>query len=136
MPSVKKVITKEDKQLRLPWWGVLCVIAGTILLGLLFLEFGRLDLARPSLITAAIMVLAIIMRWKLKRHVWFWITMVILAGLHIPLILFVPWTTKWIPAFVTIPIGIADLYLVLWILSAVGRFMADQKTNDVRANLL
>jgi hypothetical protein len=136
LPSVKKVITKEDKQLRLPWWGVLCVIAGTILFGLLFLKFGRLDLARPSLITAAIMVLAIIMRWKLKRHVWFWITMVILAALHVPLILFVPWTTRWIPAFVTIPIGIADLYLVLWVLSTVGKFMGDHKTNDVRASSL
>jgi len=130
LSSVKKVITKEDKQLRLPWWGVLCVIAGTILFGLLFLEFGRLDLARPSLITAAIMVLAIIMRWRLKRHVWFWITMVILAALHFPLILFVPWTTRWIPAFVTIPIGIADLYLVLWVLSTVEKLMGEQKAAE------
>jgi hypothetical protein len=107
--------------MRLPWWGVLCVIAGTILLGLLFFEFGRLDLARPSLVTAATVVLAIIMRWKLKRHVWFWITMIVLAALHVPLILFIPWTTKWIPAFVIIPIGMADLYIMLWVISVVAK---------------
>ena len=76
------------------------------------------------------MVLAIIMRWRLKRHVWFWITMVILAALHFPLILFVPWTTRWIPAFVTIPIGIADLYLVLWVLSTVEKLMGEQKAAE------
>jgi hypothetical protein len=113
--------------MRLPWWGVLCVIAGTILLGLFFIEFGRFDLARPSLLTAAVVVLTIIMRWKLKRHVWFWLTMIILAALHVPLILFVPWKTKWIPAFVIIPIGIADLYLMLWVLSVVGKFMGEEQ---------
>jgi hypothetical protein len=116
--------------MRLPWWGGLCIIAGTILLGLLFLEFGRLDLARPSLVTAATIVLAIIMRWKLRRHVWFWITMIVLATLHVPLILFVPWTTKWIPAMVIIPIGITDLYLMLWVLSVVGKFMEGPKTAE------
>lgn len=122
--------------MRLPWWGVLCVIAGTILLGLLFIEFGRFDLARPSLLTAAIIVLTIIMRWKLKRHVWFWLTTIIFAVLHVPLILFVPWTTKWIPAFVIIPIGIADLYVLLWVLSVVGKFMGEQKPIEGRPRSL
>src|ERR1700679_1416774 len=84
--------------MRLPWWGVLCVIAGTLPLGLLFVYFRRFDLARPSIISAATVALAITLRWKLSRHVWFWITMTFLAALHLPLIVFVPWTTKWIPA--------------------------------------
>jgi len=65
---------------------------------------------------------AIAMRWKLRRHIWFWITMTVIAALHIPLILFVPWTTKWVPAIVIIPIGIADLYAMLAILAVVGKF--------------
>jgi hypothetical protein len=40
---------------------------------------------------------AIALRWKLRQQVWFWITMTILAALHLPLILLVPWSTKWIP---------------------------------------
>jgi len=68
-------------------------------------------------------VLAIVMRWKLRRHVWFWITIVVLAGLHLPLILFVPWTAKWIPAIVIAPIGIADLYAMLWVILVVGKYM-------------
>jgi hypothetical protein len=49
--------------------------------------------------------------------------MTILAALHVPLILFVPWTTKWVPALLIIPIGFADLYVMLWVLSVVGKFM-------------
>ena len=108
--------------MRLAWWGVLCVIFGTILLGLVFVSFGSFDLARPSFISIAMVALAIVMRWKLRRHLWFWITMTCLAALHLPLILYIPWTTKWIPAVVLAPIGIADLYAMIWIISTVGRY--------------
>lgn len=123
--------------MRLPWWGVLCVIFGTILLALLFVYFGRFDLARPSLISVAMVAIAIALRWKLTGHAWFWITVTFLAALHLPLILFVTWTTKWIPAFVIAPFGIADLYAMLWVLCVVGKFMEgrgslkDERPDDV-----
>lgn len=113
-------ITAEDRKMRLPWWGVLCVIFGTIILGLFFVYFRRFDLARPSLISVAMVVLALAMRWKLRQHLWFWVTMGVLTALHIPLILFIPWTTKWVPAFLIAPVGIADLYAMLWVVSVVG----------------
>ncbi len=37
-----KVITAEDREMRLPWWGVLCVIAGGLPVMFLFDHFGRL----------------------------------------------------------------------------------------------
>jgi hypothetical protein len=117
------VITAEDRQMRLPWWGILCVILGALSLLILFDHFGKLTLARPSLTSAAMVIIAIAMRWKLKRHVWFWITMVVLAALHVPVVLLVPWTTKWVPAFAIIPIGVADLYIMLWVLSFVGNLV-------------
>lgn len=126
-----KITTREDRQMRLPWWGVLCVVFGTVLLALLFVFFGKFNLARPSLLSVAMVALAIGMRWTLRRHVWFWITMTFLAVLHLPLIfLFVPWTTKWIPAILIAPFGIADLYLMLWVLAVVGKFMEGKKTTE------
>jgi len=74
--------------------------------------------------------LAIVMRWKLRRHVWFWITMTFLAALHLPLIVFVRWTTKWVPAVVIAPFGIADLYAMFWLLAVVGKFMEGPKTTE------
>jgi hypothetical protein len=57
--------------------------------------------------------------------VWFWITMTFLAALHPALIVFVPWTTKRIPAVVIAPFGIADCtqcsrFFQLW-----GKFVGE-----------
>ncbi len=84
--------------MRLPWWGVLFVIIATFLIGLLFDHFGKFALARPTLVSVAIIIITVAMRWKLKGRVWFWVTMAFLAALHVPLILLIPWTANWVPA--------------------------------------
>jgi hypothetical protein len=56
--------------------------------------------------------------------------MTVLAALHLPLILFIPWTTRWVPAFVIIPYGIADSYAMLWIISVVGKFMGEPMSTN------
>jgi hypothetical protein len=124
------VLTEKDKKMRLPWWGVLCVIFGAIPLMLLFVYFGRFDLALPTLDSAAMVTIATVMRWQLRQHAWFWITMAVIAILHVVLIALVVWTAKWIPAIVIIPIGIADLYVMLAIVSFVGKFMEEPKPSE------
>ncbi len=114
---------EENKPLALGWKGVLAVIGGTVLIGLLFLHLGRFDLARPAIFSIAMTAIAVALKWELRQRVWFWITMTVIVALHVLLILFVPWTTKWVPAIVIIPIGIADLYAMLAILSVVGKFV-------------
>jgi hypothetical protein len=130
------LVTREDRQMRLSWKGGLCVFFGTILLALIFVSVGRFDLARPTMVSVAMISLVIAMRWKLRTRRWFWVTIIILAALHLPLILFIPWTTKWIPAILIAPIGIADLYAMLWAISAVGKFMGEQETPEKRTHSL
>jgi hypothetical protein len=48
--------------------------------------------------------------------------MAFLTALHLPFILFVPWTTNWIPAVVIAPFGILDLHAMLWTLAVVGKY--------------
>lgn len=103
---------------------------GALLLALIFVHFRRFDLARPSLISVGMIAIAIALRWGLRRHVWFWATMALIAALHIPLIVFVPWTTQWVPAVVIAPVGMADLYAMLWVLSIVGKFMQGNAPED------
>jgi hypothetical protein len=122
MPS-DKVITEEDRRMRLPLWGYIVIPVGAFLLFALFDHFGKLALARSTSFSVSIIIITIAMRWKLRGHLWFWVTMAILAAPHVPLVLFIPWTTKWIPVLVIIPVGIADSYAMLWVLSVVGRFM-------------
>src|SRR5437879_4463920 len=114
---------KAAKKIRLPWWGLLCL--GTVSLPIywLFDHFGRLNLALPILSSIVVLGFAIAVKWKMRRHVWFWITMTILAALHVPLILFVPWTTKWVPALAIAGIVSVDICVMLAILAVVGKFI-------------
>ena len=66
MPSLK-VFTEEDRKMRLPWWGVLGIILGGLPVLILFDHFGKFNLARPTLTSAVILVIAIALRWKLNE---------------------------------------------------------------------
>jgi hypothetical protein len=76
------------------------------------------------------LVFAVAVKWKLRRHAWFWGTMALLAALHVPLILFVPWTTKWVPALAIAAIDSADFCVILAILSVVGKFMGGPEASE------
>ncbi|PYV17040.1 MAG: hypothetical protein DMG21_09645 [Acidobacteria bacterium] len=115
--------SKAAKKIRLPWWGVLCAIVGGLPLVWLLDHLGRLSLALPTLDSIGMIGFAIAIKWKLRRRMWFWLTMLAIGALHVPLILFIPWTTRWIPAPVIIPFAIADLIVVLAIVSVVGKLV-------------
>jgi hypothetical protein len=121
---------RAAKKMRLPWWGVLCGIIGSTFSAWLFDHFGRLDLTLPTLVSIGMLGFAIAVKWKLRRSVWFWITMTVIVALHVLLILSVPWTTNWVPAIVIIPFAIADLYAMLAILSVVGKLVETPKTSE------
>jgi hypothetical protein len=115
------VVTEEDRQMRLPLWAYPFVIVGSALMYFVFDHFGKAAIARPTFYSVAIISITIAMRWKLRGHVWFWATMAVFGALHALLILLVPWADKWIPALVVIPVGIADSYAMLWIISIVAK---------------
>ena len=130
-PSNMKVsATRGKKPMTLPWWGVLCVIIGSMLISLMLYLFGRFDLALPTTCGVGMLGLAIAMRWRLTRQAWFWITMAVIAALQVPLILFLPWTTQWVPAYVVTPFAMADLFVTLAILSIVGKFVERPKASE------
>jgi ABC-type multidrug transport system permease subunit len=130
MPLVNDIKSdiKAAKKIRLPWWGVLTWMAACVPIIWLFDHSGRFDLALPTLVSIGMLGFVIAVKRKLRRHGWFWGTMAILAALHVPLILFVPWTTKWVPALAIAGIGSADVCLMLAILAVVAKFMEGPKT--------
>ena len=108
----------------------MCGIIASTLIAWLFALLGKFDLARPALYSMAMLGVAVAVKWKLRGHVWFWITIAAVASLHLLLVLLVPWGTKWVPAIVIIPIGIADLYAMLWLFSFIGKFMKHPETTE------
>lgn len=121
----------EAKKLRLSWRvQLLMVVIGTPTLFLYLVYGGRLERVWPFMITLGMIGIVIRFKWKLRRQTWFWVTMAVIAAFHVLWILFVPWTTKWIPVFVYIGIATADFVLILWILLVVEKFMGKQKTTE------
>jgi len=113
------------KKWRLPWWGVLCVIIGSMPLLLLFDRFGRLNSALPTLTCVVSLGFAIVLKWNLRRKTWFWITISVIAALHILLIVSVPWTDKWVPATAYAGAASLDLVVILVVLAIVEKLVGD-----------
>jgi hypothetical protein len=107
----------------LPWWGVLSVIVGSFQCAWLFDSFGKLGLVLPMLNGIAILGFIVVLKRNLWRRAWFWETMAVIAMLHIPLILFLPWTTAWVPAFAIAAIDTLDLIAILAIFAFLSRLI-------------
>jgi len=123
--SLNHIVPPDDRRLRLPGWAVLCVILGAVVLLAVFDAAGRFDLGRPTLFSTATIVYAVVLRWRLRRRLWFWTVVAVLAALHVALILLLPWTTNWIPAIMLVPLAYADVYLMLWAIYGVARHMGE-----------
>ena len=125
--EVKKDVKTATKIQRLPWWGVLCLAVGSVPIFWLFDNFGRLDVALPVLNGIAVLGVAIAVKWKQRRRAWFWITMAVIVVLHGLAILYIPWTTRWVPATEIAGIFSIDLFVVFVILAIVEHFLERRK---------
>jgi hypothetical protein len=121
---------QEAKKLRLSWRTKLFIFIVGAPTTFLFALYGRLEMVWPLAITIGMIGILIRFKWRLRRQTWFWVTMAMIAVVHVLWVLFVPWTTKWIPVFVYIGIATADFILILWILLVVEKFMEKQKTTE------
>ena len=84
-----KADIKAAKKIRLPWWGLLTWMAACLPAILLFDRYGKPALALPTLNCVAVLGFVIAVKWKLIRQLWFWITMALIAALHVALILII-----------------------------------------------
>jgi len=88
-------------------------------------------MALPVLNSIGVFGFLIALKWKLRRRFWFWGILILIAALHVPLIMFIPWTTQWVPALAIGVIDSADFCLIVWILAAVGRLMEGSNANEM-----
>lgn len=129
--ELKREIQEAKKLRRLSWrTKLLMIVIGIPTFYLYLIYGGRIQLVWPSMLTFIVLGVVIRFKWKLRKQAWFWVTMAVIAVLHILWVLFVPWTTKWIPVFVYTGLATVDLVLILWILLLVEKFAGTQKTDE------
>lgn len=117
----------DAKRLRLPWWGVLLGIVVSFLCASVFDDFGRLELILPTLNSVLVIGVVLVLKRKAWRHAWLWGTMAVVAVLHAPLILLVPWTSRWVPAPAIAAIDSLDFCLILGVLAGVEKLIRARK---------
>jgi len=72
--------------------------------------------------------------WDLRKRVWFWATITILVLLHVPLVLFVPWSNTDYPGVVLLPIGLLDLAIVYGCIKLVEKVMNKSSKSEQDAS--
>jgi hypothetical protein len=120
-----KADIRVARKMRLPWWGILSLIGVTIPIAWLFDRYGNLPLVLPFLDGGAVIVFAVVLKWAFRRCVWFWITMLAIAALHVTLILLVHWPDHWVSAAVWGGWGGLDLFIMLALISVVRQLIGD-----------
>jgi hypothetical protein len=119
---------KAAQRVRLPWWGVWCCMIPALPIVLLLGRHGRLNLALPILGTVATFGVLIVLKWRLRASTWFWVTILIMAAIHIPLIWCISWTTRWVFPLLSAGIASTDFCIMLAILLVVEEFtVADRR---------
>ena len=80
---------------------------------LFFIYLGKTDVGLTVDIVFGVAIIAAKIRWKLRKHVWFWAVIAFILLLHIPLFFIVRWPQGNIPTLVyTMPLGIVDFLLI------------------------
>lgn len=98
----------------------------------LFAYFGSANLALTAIIVLGMIMCAIKIRWSLRKHAWFWATIVLVLALHVPLLLIVRWPSGKAPTIAyTLPLGFADFFIILGALGLAERvFLRNPPSHD------
>jgi hypothetical protein len=104
------------------WLWSMAVVVLTSPLFFLFKSVGKTGTGRAAWLSAMTILLAMKIRWELRKYLWFWLIMACIVGAHIPLVLLVPWTSGWIPAVGLLPIVVADIAVIFGCLHLVEKW--------------
>jgi len=103
----------SERKSHADWTGPIIVV----LLAPLFFFFvylGKPDMGFTICLVLGVDMVAIKLRWELRRHMWFWATIVLIFALHIPLFFIVQWPQSNVPTIAySLPLGIVD-FLLIW----------------------
>lgn len=114
---------RAAQKLRLPWWGVWCVVLPALPFFIFLNHRGRLDLALPILASVATIALVVILKRRCANRAWFWGLIILFSALHLALIRLVPWPTRWVFPLLSAGVASADFCVLLVIISFVELLM-------------
>ena len=105
-------LDEPKRERRTDWTGTLIGIA-LLPVFVVFVWLDKAEMGFTVFIILAMIVLAIKLQWKLRKHIWFWATIAVVLAMHVPLIFIVRWPDTRIPTIAySMPLGIADFLVI------------------------
>lgn len=90
-----------------------------------FAYMGKAELGFTTCIILGMSVLAVKLRWHLRKHGWFWATIVFILALQVPLIFIVRWPQTSVPTiFYSMPLGIVDFLFTMGAISLAQKIFS------------
>jgi hypothetical protein len=101
-----------ERQGRADWTGlIMAALAAPVFF--FFVYLGKAEMGFTVSIVLCMAMIAIKLRWELRGHAWFWVTIALIMALHIPFLFIVRWPQTNIPTIAfSLPLGIADFLLI------------------------
>lgn len=89
------------------------------------------DMGLTVCIILGMIMLAVKIRWCLRKHIWFWAIIVVILALHAPLVSMVRFPQGHAPTlFYTMPLGIADFLIILGAVGLAERFFSKSSSSN------
>lgn len=105
-------------------WGLVCLgVAVAFAVFLAFAHFGRPGNGKIAGYLAGLLLCVAGLRWQLRRRAWFWLTIGLVGVIEAPVVIFIQWTNRWIPAAAILPFAIADFVAILLLIDWVKKWM-------------
>ena len=80
---------------------------------LLFIYLGKADMGLTLFIVLGVSLVAIKIRWNLRKHICFWAIIAVLFALHVPLFLVVRWPRGKVPGVLYgLPFALIDFLII------------------------
>ncbi len=91
---------------------------------MVFFSFlGRDDIGRAVSVCLGSIMLAIKIRWDLRKDLWFWVVIVSVLLLHLPIFIFVQWPNGRVPPLVLLPFAVGDCLIVLGTVKIIEKYI-------------
>jgi hypothetical protein len=106
---------------------------GAILLPMLliFIYLGKADMGLAVFIVLGVGIVAIKIRWNLRKHIWFWAIIAIILALHVPLVFIVRWPQGSVPTlFYTLPFGLVDFLIISGALKLAEKLFSNSSSSS------
>jgi len=116
-----------DESLAFRRWVALAILC-SLPIPLTFALFGQNPRGETAWFCTLMILVAIRIRWDYRHYPWLWITVVIAIALHIPLIVFFPWSKTDYPGLSLMPVGLLDCGIIYGLFTLVGKIMLRDKT--------